>query len=176
MNVHYTARQATLTPEVKDFCEERLAGLSRLLGFVTKVDVILSQAKNRSRAEIHILAKGAGLVVEEESPDLMTALNLAFDGLEKKIKKEREKYREKKRRGGRERKSFAPPEPAEPGEAPRKIVRVDYFSAKPMTVEEAALELELKKREAFVFRLAGPDRWAMIYRRKDGHIGLIQPE
>jgi len=176
MNVHYTVRQASLTPEVKDYCDRRLAALNRLLGFVTDVDVILSHEKNRYKAEIHVRAKGAGLVVVEEHPDLTSSLNIVFDSLEKKIKKEREKFREKKRRGGRERKSLALPEAPEPGEVRKKIVRTDHFSAKPMTVEEAALELELKKREAFVFRLAGPETWATIYRRKDGHLGLIRPE
>jgi putative sigma-54 modulation protein len=176
MNVHYTSRQASLTPEVKDYCDRRLVALKRLLGFVTEVDVILSHEKNRYKAEVHIQAKGAGLVVVEERPDILSSLNLAFNSLEKKIKKEREKFREKKRRGGRERKSLALPEAAEPGEVRKKIIRVDHFSAKPMTVEEAVLELELKKREAFVFRLAGPETWATIYRRKDGHVGLIQPE
>jgi putative sigma-54 modulation protein len=176
MNVHYTARQSSLTPDVKSYCDRRLAALDRLLGFVTKVDVILSQEKNRAKAEIHIQAKGGGLVVVEESPDLMTSLNAAFDDMEKKVKKEREKFREKKRRGGRERKTFGLPETEEPAAARPKIVRVDHYSAKPMTVEEAAFELELKKREAFVFRLTGPETWAMLYRRKDGHLGLIQPE
>ena len=61
--------------------------------------MILAHARNRHKAEIHVRAKGAGIVVVEESHDLMNSLNLAFDDLEKKIKKEREKFREKKRRG-----------------------------------------------------------------------------
>jgi putative sigma-54 modulation protein len=175
MNIHYTARQSHLTPEVKTYCERRLTELKRLMGFATEVDVILSHEKNRERAEIHVKAKGAGLVVVEESSDVLSALHMAFDALEKKIKKEREKYREKKRRGGRERKSFALPA-AETGEPEKRVIRADYFSAKPMTLEEAALELDLKKKEVYVFRMESTEKWAVIYRRKDGHYGLVEPE
>ena len=120
--------------------------------------------------------KGGGLVVVEESHDMMNSLNLAFDALEKKLKKEREKFREKKRRGGRERKEFGLPAASEPAEAEKRVIRSRYTAAKPMTLEEAALELELKKKEVFVFRMEGTEKWAVLFRRKDGHYGLVEPE
>ena len=140
MNIHYTARQGHLTPDIKAYCDRRLAELKRLMGFATDVDVILSHEKSRQKAEIHVRAKGGGLVVIEESPDMMNSLHLAFDALEKKIRKEREKYREKKRRGGRERKSFALPA-AEAGEGDKRVIRADHFSAKPLTLMEIAQEI-----------------------------------
>jgi len=175
MNIHFTARQGHLTPDLKAFCDERLDELKRLMSFATDVDVILSREKNRQKAEIHVRAKGGGLVVVEESPDMLNSLHLAFDSLEKKIRKERAKYRERKRRGGRERKSFALPA-AEAAEGEKRVIPADHFSAKPMTVEEAALQLDLKKREVYVFRMEGTEKWAVLYRRKDGHYGLVQPE
>jgi len=175
MKIHYTGRQTPLAPDVREYCERRLAALNKLLGFVTEVDVILSHEKNRQKAEIHVKAKGAGLVVIEESRDFLDSLNMAFDALEKKIKKEREKFREKKRRGGRERKAFALPA-AEPEESGKKIFRADFYSAKPMTIEEAVIQFEIKKKEVFVFRSEGTEKWAVLFRRKDGHFGLVQPE
>ena len=71
MNVHFTARQTDLTPEVRQYCEKRLKALEKLLGSVLEVDIILSVAKTRHRAEIHVMAKGAGLVVVEETPDMI---------------------------------------------------------------------------------------------------------
>jgi len=174
MRTHYTARQAHLTPEVREYCEERLGGLERLLGPATDVDVILSHEKNRQKAEIHVKTKGPGLVVIEESADMLASLALAFDALEKKVKKEKEKFREKKRRGGRERKKLALP--AEPGETGPKILRADYFGSKPMSVEEAMIQLEIKKKEVFVFRTEATEKWAVLFRRKDGNYGLVQPE
>lgn len=174
MRTHYTARQAHLTPEVRAYCEERLGELARLLGPATDVDIILSHEKNRQKAEIHVKTKGPGLVVIEEGADLLVSLAQAFDALEKKIKKEREKFREKKRRGGRERKGLTLP--SEPVETGPKILRADYFASKPMSIEEAAIQLEGKKREVFVFRTGATEEWAVLFRRKDGNYGLVRPE
>jgi len=101
MIVHFTARQMDLTPEVKAYCEKRLRAFERLMGSIVEVNLILSVEKHRYKAEIHVKAKGGGLKVVEETHDLMNSLNLAFENLEKKVKKEREKWREKKRRKGR---------------------------------------------------------------------------
>ncbi len=174
MNIHYTARQAVLTPEIKDYCEERLAGLRDLGGDILDVNVILGVQRKRNRAEIHVKARGGGLVVVEESTDMMGALNQAFDNLERKVKKEREKWRERKRRGGRERKELAGGPAA--AEAGPRVVRSPNYSAKPMSLEEAVAQFEFKNREVLVFRREGAEGWAVLYRRKDGHLGLVEPE
>ena len=175
MNIHYTARQNRLTPDVTDYCERRLKALEKILGAVIELDIILSSERYRHKVEIHVKAKGAGMVMVEESHNMLNSLNLAFDSLEKKIKKEREKYRAKKRRGGRSRKTLALPIP-ETVEVERKIVRADLFSAKPMSLEEALVQFDAKKKEVFVFRTAGEEKWAVLFRRKDGNYGLVQPE
>jgi len=174
MIVHFTARQMDLAPEVKAYCEKRLKALEKLMGSVIEVDLILSVEKYRHKAEIHVKAKGAGLVVVEETHDLMNSLNLAFENLEKKVKKEREKWREKKRRKGRERKQFAFP-PEREVETPR-VVRSNDYSLKPMLLEEALLQFDVEKKEVFLFRKSGSEKWAVIFRRKDGHYGLIDPD
>jgi putative sigma-54 modulation protein len=163
-----------LTPEVKGYCEKRLKALEKLMGSVIEVDLILSVEKYRYKAEIHVKAKGAGLMVAEETHDLMNSLNLAFENLEKKVKKEREKWREKKRRKGRERKQLAFPPEREP-ETPRVVPSQDY-SVKPLLLEEALLQFEAEKRDVFLFRKSGSEKWAVIFRRKDGHYGLIDPD
>ena len=174
MIVHFTARQTNLTPEIKAYCENRLKSLERLLGSVIEVDLIISVEKYRHKVEIHVKAKGGGLVVVEETHDLLNSLNLAFENLEKKVKKERAKWREKKRRKGRERKQF--PAAPEMETETKRIVRSKDYSLKPMAVEDALLQFDLEKRDVFLFRKSGSENWAVIYRRKDGHYGLIEPE
>ncbi len=174
MVVHFTARQMDLTPEIKAACEKRLKSLEKLLGEVIEVDLILSVEKYRYKVEIHIKTKGARLVVTEETHDLMNSLNLAFENMEKKVKKEKEKWREKKRRRGRERKQF--PALAESEVDRRRIIRSENYSAKPMPLEEAVLLFDLEKKDVFLFRKPGTEKWAVIYRRKDGHYGLIEPD
>ncbi|MDH4271182.1 MAG: ribosome-associated translation inhibitor RaiA [Candidatus Aminicenantes bacterium] len=174
MIVHFTARRMEITPEVRAHCEKRLKALEKLMGSVIEVDLILSVQKYRHKVEIHVKAKGAGLIVMEETHDLMNSLNLAFENLEKKVKKEREKWREKKRRKGRARKQLAYPREKEE-ETPR-VVRSDDYSLKPMLLEEALLQFDLEKRDVFLFRKSGSEKWAVIFRRKDGHYGLIDPD
>jgi putative sigma-54 modulation protein len=174
MNVNYTARQATLTPEIRAYCEKRLARLKNLVNDVLDVNIILIVQKSRNKAEINVRAKGGGLVVVEETLDMMDSLNKAFDMLEQRIRKERAKWREKKRRGGRERKVVAPA--VEAAEPEKRIVRANFFSLKPMSLEEAVVQLDVKAKEVFLFRREGSQEWAAVYRRKDGHYGLVEPE
>jgi putative sigma-54 modulation protein len=174
MNVHYTARQATLTPEIKAYCEKRLGRLKGLVGDVLDVNVILIVQKNRNKAEINVRAKGGGLVVVEETLDMMDSLNRAFDNLEKKVRKERVKGRDKKRRGGRERKVLVPT--LEAPEPEKRVIHSNYFSLKPMSIEEALIQIDIKSKEVFLFRREGAEAWAVVYRRKDGHYGLVEPE
>jgi putative sigma-54 modulation protein len=173
MNVHYTARKAALTPEIRAYCEKRLARLKDLVDAVLDVNVILNIQRTRNKAEIHVRAKGVGYVVIEETQDMMDSLNRAFDTLETRIRKDRAKWREKKRRGGRERKALAPvvavPEPE------NRVIRASFFSLKPMSLEEAIIQLDAKAKEVFLFRREGSQEWAAVYRRKDGQYGLIEP-
>jgi putative sigma-54 modulation protein len=174
MNIHYTARRATLTPEIKAYCEKRLGRLKGLVGDVIDVNVILNVQKNRNKAEINVRAKGGGLVVVEETMDMMDSLNRAFDNLEKKVRKERVKGRDKRRRGGRERKVLVPV--LEAPEPEKRVIRSQFFSLKPMSIEEALIQIDIKSKEVFLFRREGSEEWAVIYRRKDGHYGLVAPE
>lgn len=174
MNIHYTARKAALTPEIEAYCEKRLDRLKALARDVLDVNIILGVQKGRSKIEIHVRAKGGGLVVNEEAQDMLGALNQAFDTLDKKIKKERDKWRERKRRGGRERKTLVPV--FEAPEDEKRIIRSAYYSHKPMTVAEAMIQLDIKSKEAFMFRREGTGEWSVIYRRKDGHYGLVEPD
>jgi len=174
MNVHYTARQAALTPEIQAYCEKRLGRLKALVDDVLDVNIILIVQKNRSKAEINVRAKGGGLVVVEETLDMMDSLNRAFDTLEKRIRKERAKWRERKRRGGRERKVLVPA--VEAPEPEKRVVRSPHYSLKPMSLEEAIVQLDIKNKEVFLFRHEGSEDWAVVYRRKDGHYGLVEPE
>ena len=174
MNVHYTARKAALTPEIQAYCEKRLSRLRNLVDDVLDLNVILNVQKNRNKAEINLRAKGRGLVVVEETLDMMDSLNRAFDNLETKVRKERAKWRERKRRGGRERKTLAPV--LEAPEPEKRIIRSNNFSLKPMSLEEAMVQIDIKNKEVFLFRREGSQDWAVLYRRKDGHFGLVEPE
>lgn len=174
MSLNFTARHTSITPEIKRYCEKRLKSFARVLGNKIDADLILSVEKYRHKVEINVKTKGAALNAVEETHDMLSSLGLAFDNIEKRVKKEKEKLRERKRRKYREREAFSLP--IEPEEKQRRVIISQDYSLKPMSVEEAFLQFDLNKKEIFVFRKLGSEKWAVIYRRKDGNYGLVEPE
>lgn len=174
MKVQITGRQTEVTPEVRDFCEKRLSALEKLLGYVLEVDLTLSVEKYRQKVELNVKGRGRSIVLAEETQDMSSSLHRVFDRLESKLKKERAKFREQKRRKGRERKELGAPE--ERVETGRRVVRSPFYSLKPMSIEEAVVQFELKKKEVLVFREISSENWAVLFKRKDGNVGLVQPE
>ncbi len=173
MNVNYTARHTDITPEVRKHCERRLKTLEKLLGYPVEADLILSVEKYRHKAEINVKIKGATLNTVQETHDMFSSLGLAFDHIEKRVKKEREKLRGRKRRKTREIEPFPP---LETEEQRVRVIPSRAFSLKPMSVEEALLQLESSNKEVFVFRKFDSEKWAVLFRRKDGNYGLVEPE
>jgi len=173
MNINYTARNFTLTPDIKKYCEKRLAAFEKLLGYPLEASLILGVEKYRNKVDINVKTKGATLNAVEETQDMSSSLGVAFDNIERRLKKEKEKLRERKRR----KKEEGPPTPSlDSGEQGGRVIRSRKYSLKPMSVEEAVMLFETRKDEVFVFRKIESERWAVIYRRKDGNIGLIEPE
>lgn len=174
MNINLTARHANITPEIKKYCEKRAKNLEKLLGYPIKADIILSVEKYRKKVEINVKSKRVALNAAEETHDMLNSLGIAFDNIEKRVKKGRGKLRERKRRKIREKEILAPS--AEIEEQRKRVIRSDDYSLKPMSLDEALLQFDLNKKEVFVFRRLDSEKWGIIYRRKDGNYGLVEPE
>lgn len=174
MKVNYTARHTSVTPDIKTYCEKRIKSLEKMLGQSIDADVILSVEKYRHKVEINLKTKIAALNTVEETHDMTSSLVGAFDHLEKRMKKEREKLRGRKRKRIRETLTFASSEGTE--ERQKRIIRSPHFSMKPMSLEEAVSQFEAAKNEILLFRTSERGNWAVLYRRKDGNYGLVEPE
>ena len=173
MKINYTARHTKITSEMKQYCEKRIQSLEKLLGHPIDADILLSVEKYRKKVEINLKTKMATLNTVEETHDMSSSLVGAFDHLEKRVKKEREKLRERKRRKVREVEAY--PSLIEEGEKPKRVIRSQSYTMKPMSTEEALVQLETGKEEVFLFRKVKTENWAVLYRRKDGNYGLIEP-
>ena len=174
MSINFTARHTSVTPEIRQFCEKRIKSLEKFLGRKIDIDLFLSVEKYRHKVDINVRTRKSVLNTVEETHDMLSSLSLAFDNIEKRVKKEREKLRERKRRKNREREAF--PLPAEAEEQPRRIIQSQDYSLKPMSLEDAIIQFDLKKKEVFAFRTLGPEKWAVIHWRKDGNYGYIELE
>jgi putative sigma-54 modulation protein len=104
---------------------------------------------------------------------MFNSLNQAFDSLERKIVKERRKLIQKRRRAS-SRQALATPVSRPQIEA--KLVLLPYYSAQPISLEEVPGRLEEGGNEAFLFKKEDSTGWAVIFRRQDGTIGLVDPE
>jgi putative sigma-54 modulation protein len=175
MNINFTAKHTEITDQIRKYCERRVKALEKRLGYSLETDIRFSTEKYRHKVEINIKIKGATLNATEETNDMFSSVGAAFDNIEKRVKKERDKLHERKRRKGKE-PEIAAPATADEEEVERRIIRSQDYSLKPMSIEEAVLQLDSGRREVLVFRNFDTDRWAVLYRRKDGHFGLVEPE
>lgn len=174
MKINYTARHTKVSEEMKQYCEKRILSLEKLLGNPIDADILISVEKYRQKVEINLKTKIATLNTEEETHDMFTSLIGAFDHLETRVKKEREKLRERKRRKVREVEIY--PSQVEEEERPKRMIRSQSYTMKPLSFEEALVQLNTSKEDVFLFRTLDTESWAVLYRRKDGNYGLIEPK
>jgi putative sigma-54 modulation protein len=172
MKINFTARNTEITSEIRKYCERRLQSLERILDDSIESDLILSVEKYRNKVEINVKSRGVTLNSVEETQDMNSSLNAAFDHIETRLKKEKEKLRGRKRRRNR---TMEEPILTE-GDERKRIIRSREYTLKPMTIDEAVLQLESGRKDIYVFRKIESEKWAVVFRRKDGNFGLIEPE
>lgn len=174
VNVNYTGRNTEITPQTKKYCERRLRIIEKILDDPLEVDVVVTVEKSRHIVEINLKSKGGTINSVEETHSLSDSLNAAFDNLERRVKKEKEKVIKGKRKKIRGRESS--PVFQEEKKPQVKIVPSQSFSAKPMSVDEALFQLKSSKENAFMFRRVNSPGWSVLFKKKDGSYGLIEPE
>ena len=179
MAVECTGRNVAVTPSLREFAEERTQRLERHLGGPAAVRVVLSHEKHRFGAEVIAAAGRRRWKAQEETGDPRAALALAFEKIDAQAMKDSARLRDRKHKGAAK---FPAGEgaPARAASAPRRergtrIVR-GRPTVKPMGVDEAALAMESSGQEVLVFRDASNERVSVLYRRRDGDLGLIVPE
>jgi putative sigma-54 modulation protein len=180
VQIEYTGRHTEVTPKLKALAEKKLEKLQKVLPGITNVHVILAVDKHRHIAELTVHARNHDMTAVEESGDLATSLATVLEKLARQARKHMGKLRERKRRNpsrvsGRWSAPLAPPTRGD-GDGDARVVRSRRFVAKPMTVDEAVLEVSANPEGLVVFRDANTEKLNVLYRRRDGNLGLIEPE
>ena len=163
-----------VTDALRSYAEKRLGRLERQLPD-PQIELQLSAESNPSIKDGHVAeatvrTKGPVLRARESSHDMRASIDQLVDKLERQVTRYREK-RGRRRRASRQAPDEGIPMPEEP-----QIVRTKQFSVKPMTAEEAVLQLELVGHDFFVFRDADSNEVNVVYRRRQGGYGLIEPQ
>jgi ribosome hibernation promoting factor len=180
MRIEYTGRHMDVTDSVRRLGDRKVRKLAKFLRGITDVRVILTADKHRHSAEVTVHSPHLDLAATEESGDIVVSLSTVMDKLIRQAERRVGKLRVRKG-GGRARTTSVRTAPPLPVSAPRetpgpRVIRSRRFAVKPMTIEEAALEVGASAEGVLVFRDASTERVNVLYKRKDGNLGLIEPE
>ena len=174
MKIEFTGRQTGVPDEVRRLAERKLQKVGKLLPTLTRAHVILSADKHRQVAEVSVHSRQLDLAAVEVTTDPRLSVSGAIDKLLRQAQRQRAKRRERK---GAASPRLVPvaAEGGGDGQAPR-VVRSRRVAVRPMTLEEAALEMGGRTDGVLVFRDAATERVSVLFRRRDGNLGLIEPE
>jgi ribosome hibernation promoting factor len=179
MRLQVKGRNLEVSEQIRQYAEEKMGKLERLVSDPTRVELELAVEKNPSIAENHVAeatvwTKGPVLRARETSADMKASIDQLVSKLERQVKRYREKRRVAPRRHARD--GGVPMESAPVElEDQTAIVKTKQFSVSAMNPEEAVLQLELVGHDFFVFRNAETETINVVYRRRDGDYGLIEP-
>jgi putative sigma-54 modulation protein len=170
-------KNVEVTDSIREYAEEKLSKLERQLADPTRVELELAVERNPSISQNHVAeatiwTKGPILRAREASADHKASIDQLVDKLERQVKR----YREKRRSRRQQVPAAELPEDAIPIDEEPRIVKSKQFAIKPMSPEEAVLQLELVGHDFFVFQNADSGEVNVVYRRRDGAYGLIEPQ
>ncbi len=183
MNLQMKAKHVELSPDLKEYAEKRLVKIERHLNDEDlRVELELEAEQNPAigatqRAEATVWANGSVLRAHENTADMKASIDLVVDKLERQAKRLHDKRLRKPAHSHSGNHEADPTlyEP-EPEELESLIVKTKQFALKPMSAEEAILQLELLGHSFFVFRNAETLEVNVLYKRRDGKYGLIEPQ
>ena len=192
MRLELTARHFTIPAPVRKLAEQRLARVLRPLNdSAVSAQIVVTREKTRFHAEVTLHARGEHFLHGEATGrDAQTALSASIDKIERQVQKLKSKWTERKRQGISPAKAAsATPRPQrgaavfgtgleqrDNGGQPMRIIRARRYAVKPMSVDEAAIEVADGRDAFLVFRNSSTEEINVLFRRADGNLGLIEPD
>jgi putative sigma-54 modulation protein len=182
MKIDITGRHIEITEPIRKFTTDRLERLRGITEEVMEAHIILTVEKHqRHIAEVNIKTRHDFHHGQEESSDMYTSIAAVLDKTEKQILKSKGRNLTRKRRGASQAEGVvAAPSAGEVeevlGQKLFKIIRSNEVAAKPMSIDDAAVAIDGSGEDFLVFRNAQTERLNVVYKRKDGNIGWIEPD
>ena len=165
-----------VTPGLREAVESKLGKLGRYFTPNTEIHVTLSVQKGHQKIEVTIPVKGGLVRSEQESSDMYVSIDLVEEVIERQLRKYKNKLVAREQEGGNFKQEFFDSEDNIEDDGEIKIVRTKKFGFKPMYPEDACVQMELLGHDLYVFCNAESDEVNVVYRRKNGTFGLIEPE
>lgn len=173
MNVNVRGKNIEVTPALKEYVAKRIGKLDKYFDDLRDAQVTLVVEKRGThKVEVTIPVNGMILRGEEETSDMYASIDLVTEKLEKQINKYKGKFSKKNRNLETKTGDLSKSVQSEDSE----IVKTKKFAIKPMAVDEAIMQMNLIGHSFFVFSNAETEQVNVLYKRKDGDYGLIEPE
>ena len=169
-----TGRGTNVTDGLRSAIEEKLGKLEHYFAPDTEVHVTLKVEKDRQKVEVTVPVKGHIIRAEQVSDDMYVSIDLIEDIIERQLRKYKTKIVDSKQNVGSFTSEFMQEDYYEDEDV--KVIRTKRFAVKPMDPEEACVQMELLNHSFYVFRNAETDEVNVVYKRKGGDYGLIEPE
>jgi len=180
MRLHVKGKNVEVSDAIHDYAERKLGKLAPQLADPTHVELELAVEKNPSIADNHVAeatiwTKGPVLRAREASGDMKASIDLLVDKLERQVKRYRQKRRHEHERHHERANGAVPAAASIPSTEGTMIVKTKQFVLNGMSPEEAVEQLELIGHDFFVFRNDESGEINVVYRRRDGDYGVIEP-
>lgn len=178
MKITITGRKVNLRDSFKERVNKKLAKFERFFGDDADANVTVTLEKNRQTVEITVRSKGYIYRAEQTCDDMNDALDTAIEHLSGQIRKNKTKL-DKRLKTDRPQFAFEPLEenqPDVPEEHDFQIIRSKKFKVSPMNIDDAILEMNMLDHEFFMFRNDFTNEINVVYKRRDGNYGLLEPE
>ncbi|APF23470.1 MULTISPECIES: ribosome hibernation-promoting factor, HPF/YfiA family [Clostridium] len=175
MKVTVIAKNIELTQALKEIVQKKISKLEKYFEVEVEAKATLSVQKNRQIIEVTIPFNGAILRSEESTDDMYKSIDLVEDKLERQIRKQ--KTRLSRKNNGSLKFAALNDSKVESNEDDEgSLVKVKKFGVKPMDSEEAILQMDLLGHNFFVYQDSESSKVNVVYKRKDGNYGLLEPE
>ncbi len=175
MQIALRGKNVQVTQALREYVEKKVGKIEKYFDGLSNVQVTLEVEKDRRIVEVTIPINGMILRGEEVTGDMYSSIDLVMEKLERQIERYRTQiFRKFRRDGGKLPAREERPEPEESQEF--KVVKTKRFAMKPMPVDEAIMQMNLVGHDFFVFENAETEKVNVVYRRRDGDYGLIEPE
>ncbi len=176
MIIKLSGRNVDITEALRNQVYKKVGKLERYFNPDTEAQVTMTVENYRHIVEVTIPFNGIVIRAEEETDDMYASIDKVLDKLERQIHKHRTRLGKRFREGAFKNDSPIFSEHIETEDYEPRVVRTKRFALKPMMIDEAILQMDLLGHSFFVFRNAETDEINVLYKRKDGNYGLIEPE
>ena len=183
MDVRVHGRNVRVEDKVASLATEKIGHAGRIFDDGAVADVELSELRNprsageRFKVEVTTHTAGNTVRVVSMAPDALAAVDVAAAKLERQLRRLKERLIQRSRkRDNKLLNGVLPPSDEDGSDGPLTIVRKKRFAMRPMTAEEAGLQMEMLGHDFFFFLDAESGKYCVLYHREDGDLGLIEPE